>query len=539
MTIVLCCAVLCDAALCCVEQAFLAAGLASIVVGLLVLPSLATAEAMRNVITALNRAGQTSTMCVSILLAPLHLLGASKPGEPVQQKQQQQQQRDQGIHPAGSDADADAAAVRHDRQYLQQEVQQPRQHALLRNPAQPSSPPQDQQQQQTQQGPWTLQQQPSLLLEDPLPHRALSSIIEQSNQPGQWGLRSFLAANSAAAAAATAAAGTQDTKDVTTHSDSGAGIGAAPATADVVNSGVGAGSLLPPAPAGALAGTAAGSPTTSGSTAATAADDEDLWWGNDHYEEDHSSDVVSADANVQVNSTPGTLGHSISGTRHTGDSGSSSSSSGGSTGPQTLQLASLAVGPAAGLTHHSARHPSDSPAGSQHTSSVHMQTSQLHPSSSALSLVKHSNSNINIRSNSASAQPGPMQGTKGILPAISSRSSPNLNALSLRMPLRPFSGVRKHSSTAPTAAGGAGKAEKGGTAGMSPAAELQRHPLVRLQRGVDQIRPLLQATRQLQAAVTVEQAWWVGMLVRYRPGKIVDAGAWQQLVDALDALVHR
>lgn len=69
--------------------------------------------------------------------------------------------------------------------------------------------------------------------------------------------------------------------------------------------------------------------------------------------------------------------------------------------------------------------------------------------------------------------------------------------------------------------------------------ELQRHPLIRLQRGVDQIKPLLQATKQLQAAVAVEQASWVGLLVRYRAAAVVDAGAWQQLVEALEALVHR
>jgi hypothetical protein len=91
------------------------------------------------------------------------------------------------------------------------------------------------------------------------------------------------------------------------------------------------------------------------------------------------------------------------------------------------------------------------------------------------------------------------------------------------------------------ATGAHGVASKGSTAGtprLVPA-DLRRHPLVRLQRGVDQIRPLLQATRQLQAAVTVEQAGWVGLLVRYRSGQIVNPGEWQQLVDALEALVHR
>jgi hypothetical protein len=101
-------------------------------------------------------------------------------------------------------------------------------------------------------------------------------------------------------------------------------------------------------------------------------------------------------------------------------------------------------------------------------------------------------------------------------------------------------------STPPAAAAGKGAGGGGSSRGAGQGASahkqatgLQHHPLVRLQRGVDQIRPLLQATRQLQAAVTVEQAWWVGLLVRYRTEQVVDPAAWQQLLDALDAFVHR
>jgi hypothetical protein len=102
---------------------------------------------------------------------------------------------------------------------------------------------------------------------------------------------------------------------------------------------------------------------------------------------------------------------------------------------------------------------------------------------------------------------------------LASKSSPNL----------------KHSSR--SLHDGKAHAKKAGNA--SKVDQLQRHPLIRLQRGVDQIRPLLQATKQLQAAVTVEQEWWVGLLVRLRVGRVFDAARWGQLVEALEALVNR
>jgi hypothetical protein len=269
------------------------------------------------------------------------------------------------------------------------------------------------------------------------------------------------------------------------------------------------------------------SPTTSSTVGATAtppaAADVDVEdWGHDSYEEDHLTDIVSADANVQVSSVsaqPGThswgQGRHTDSTHHSSRSRSSSGASSGSgNGAQSLEL-STAVGTASGM------HAADSVLGQAGRMGVSPAT-HVGTNSSAPALANHSTSTT---------------------PSIVASSQHCHDKAQLHpQHLLPRHHKHQHSKATVAAAAATGArvvASKGSNAGTPVPADLQRHPLVRLQRGVDQIRPLLQATRQLQAAVTVEQAGWVGLLVRYRPGQIVDAEAWQQLVDALEALVHR
>jgi hypothetical protein len=443
-------------------QAFTAAGLASVLSGLLVLPSLATAEAMRNIITALNRAGQTSTMCISILLAPMHVLGpTSKPGDPMRPPRQQHQR---------------------------QEQQQQRQ-------------PQPQ-----------LEQQASLLLEDPLSPQSLSSIVEHSSQPGQWGLRSFLAANSAAATAAAATLQQADGQPGSTSAPPAARQQQTMASVPVLPSGTN------PTPAAASSGvSAAGAAgqgvfgaagaatnTTAAAGANTAAADDEEDWGDDHYEEESQADapsssegnLVSADANVQL-----AWLHPM-GSSGSGGSGGSSGLSVGQTAPVTAGAAAAAAAAnAPGLRPHKSE-------------------------AAALLFTPPISSNQGRPVTPPSAHATPL------LPLpLSSKSVPNLKPIPHQH--------RGHSH--PTAASNPSNSAAG-SKGVKPGkttSDLQRHPLVRLQRGVDQIRPLLQAVKQLQGAVVVEQAWWVGLLVRQRTREAVDAGAWQQLVEALEALVHR
>lgn len=68
---------------------FLGAAAASTLSGLLVLPSLASEAAMRSLITALRKTGQTSSLCVSILLRPESRQG-EVPWELVHQQQPRQ-----------------------------------------------------------------------------------------------------------------------------------------------------------------------------------------------------------------------------------------------------------------------------------------------------------------------------------------------------------------------------------------------------------------------------------------------------------------
>lgn len=371
-----------------------------------------------------------------------------------------------------------------------------------------------------------------MLLEDPLSPQSLSSIVEHSSQPGQWGLRSFLAANSAAASAAAATQQQADGQPGNSSSAAGqqqtmasvpvlpSGTTPAPAAAPLGVSAAGAagqgGSGAADAAgrgrfgaAGAAgqgvfgaAGAAASTAAPAGANAAAAEDDED--WGDDHYEEDSQADapsssegnLVSADANVQLTWLCPT-GSSSSG----GSGGSSNAPSVRETAPATAGHAATAAVNAPGLRAHNSE-----------------------PAAVLFTRPTSSNQGRPVNPPSAHA-------TSLLTIPLSSKSVPNLKLIPHQH--------RGHSH--PTAASNPSNSAAGSKS-VQPgkaASDLQRHPLVRLQRGVDQIRPLLQAVKQLQGAVAVEQAWWVGLLVRQRTGQAVDAGAWQQLVDALEALVHR
>lgn len=142
--------------------AFAAAALASCVAGIVVLPSFATEAAISNVVTALRKTGQTGTMCVSLLLRP----GDDSKGFPGSYSHQNLQQL--GALPDNSSQQPPAA--------------EGDSNGAVRRP--------------------TFERHASLQVED------LSSLVAHPSQeldmfmhyttPGQWGIKSFMSAQSVA-----------------------------------------------------------------------------------------------------------------------------------------------------------------------------------------------------------------------------------------------------------------------------------------------------------------------------------------------------
>jgi hypothetical protein len=359
-----------------------------------------------------------------------------------------------------------------------------------------------------------LQHQASLVYEEPLSPRELSSIMQQATQPSQWGLRSFLAANSAAADRVHSRA---EPLDSSSAASAAAGLSEAPATAaaDANAAGGNTGAHVCNAVQLVPISAAAGQPAAAAAAAAAGADsDLDGDWGHDHYEEDLLTDIISADANVQVRSDAG--GGALQGlgvnTHDRSGSSSGSSDSGGDSAVGARVTGTF--GPLSSFQHQHGPQPAlnQAPGAARRTPLIPAIAAAQHVAAAAQLQHSHNDPALTSISHSTSHLKGDnLPGT------LASKSSPNL----------------KHSSHSHLGSKAHAKAAS------SKADQLQRHPLIRLQRGVDQIRPLLQATKQLQAAVKVEQEWWVGLLVRLQVGCVFDAARWGQLVEALEALLYR
>jgi hypothetical protein len=557
--------------------------LASALAGVLVLPSLATEAALQHAITVLKRAGQTSTMCISILLAPLqpqttHQMvqhsgsgtgsySAGQPPVPPGAGKAAGEQLADASPASGSDAQQEGAA--------------------------PPAP-------QASLSPRRLQQQPSLLLEDPAEAGALVGLLQQAAQPGQWGLRSFLAASSASASASPAppaaggARGSAGTGGVlpaqAPRSPAAGGVAGAPGAAGLQGPAATAGS-------GGVHGAAGVAPAAAAAAAAPhgAADEDQDVWGHDHRErgtdgelswfmgrglqaaavpeqqhqghQQHergapwaqpryavirrgrrSCDVDEFDAVAPyVVTSSGSSNDSRSGS--SGSSNGSSGSSGGSSGSS-----GSSSGSSGGITGQPQHGPQAGSSGAANTSSSSDDGGALVVTAASNATAASSSGSRAVTLNGAGAQHTNMRHTK---------SSPvSLAALGRRTAPAPAGGDACARAAAPPDAAPmphnlAFKAlscvDLGNFKQLRPAplalsmrsskAEPQPqqppHYLIRLQRGVDMIRPLMQELKLLQAAVVVEQSAWVRLLLGAAPRRALAAATWQPLVDALDGLLDR
>ena len=84
-----------------------------------------------------------------------------------------------------------------------------------------------------------------------------------------------------------------------------------------------------------------------------------------------------------------------------------------------------------------------------------------------------------------------------------------------------------------------GKHKKRATKQQQAQQPQQQHVILRLGRGVDLIRPLIQELKRLRDAVVVEQAWWLRVMLGGSSRVRVDLKAWGQVVTALEQLVDR